>query len=272
MTTVKDLIDRYRKEEMGHLAPRTHKDYLRNLEILTKKFGHYKAKALKPRDVGRFLDVPKGRIQRGKIVSVLSSIYKLAVGKWWVVETNPCASVLMPKGTPRTRYVTDAEFHAVRNICSPAMQIGMDLALLTGQRQGDLVNLGWDQIDVINRLILVKQGKTGKALAIRITPAVEEVLVRAKRRPPALPRLYIIRTKSGHPFTSEGFRTLWQRRMNEALKRGLIKSRFTFHDLRAKSASDNSSIQAACDLLGHQDIRMTKSVYDRSVRIVEPLR
>jgi len=272
VTTVNDLIDRYRAEEMGHLAPRTAKDYRRNLEILSAKFGHMDASAVKPKDIGQFLDVKRGRIQRGKIISVLSSIYKLAVGKWWLVEANPCSSVLMPKGKPRTRYVTDAEFEAVRSICSPPLQIAMDLALLTGQRQGDLVNMGWDQIDVINRLIMVKQSKTGKALAIRITPAVEAVLVRAKRLPPALPRLYIIRTRKGHPFTETGFRTLWQRKIREALAKGLITSRFTFHDIRAKSASDNSDIHKASALLGHQDVRMTVSVYDRSVRVVEPLR
>jgi integrase len=119
---------------------------------------------------------------------------------------------------------------------------------------------------------MVKQGKTGKQLAIKITKAVEEVLVRAKRRPPALPRLYIIRTRHGLPFTPEGFRTLFQRKMKEAMALGILKERFTFHDIRAKSASDNKSIQAACDLLGHQDVRMTKSVYDRNIRIVEPLR
>jgi integrase len=283
MKTIKELIDRYRDEEMGHLARRTHKDYLRNLEILTENFGHFPADALKPRDIGRFMDVKKGRIQRGKIVSVLSSIYKLAVGKWYDVDVNPCLQVLKPKSKPRTRYVTDAEFWGVHGICSPPMQLAMEIALLTGQRQGDIVNMGWDQVEVYPRpitkdgkvsygLLHVHQGKTGKKLAINITEALKDVLVRAKRRPPALPRLYIIRTRTGEPFTPEGFRTLWQRKIREALDGGIVTSRFTFHDIRAKSASDNNSIQAACDLLGHQDIRMTKAVYDRSVRIVEPLK
>lgn len=278
MTTVNDLIARYRDEEMGHLSPRTRKDYLRNLEILSERFGHMQAEALKPKDIGQFMDVKRGRIQRGKIVSVLANIYRLAVGKWWLVENNPCSNLIMPKAGKRTRYVTPEEFEAVRSIASPPFQIAMDLAYLIGQRQGDLVNLGWDQIDVTYRgendhgRIHIIQGKTGKEIAIQITDAVRDVLVRAKRRPPAIPRLYVIRTRTGEPFTSTGFRTGWQRLMKRALENGLIATPYTFHDLRAKSASDNDDIEEAAKLLGHQNSQMTKSVYDRNVRVVQPLR
>ncbi|HEX2652984.1 MAG TPA: hypothetical protein VHN11_04965, partial [Xanthobacteraceae bacterium] len=148
MTTVNDLIVRYRDEEMGHLAKRTHRDYLRNLEILSEKFGHLEAEALKPKDVGQFMDVRKGRIQRGKIVSVLSNIYRLAAGKWFLVEHNPCQNLVMPKSKPRTRYVTQQEFDAVKSICPPAYALAMDLAYYLGQRQGDIVNMGWDQVEV----------------------------------------------------------------------------------------------------------------------------
>ena len=43
-----------------------------------------------------------------------------------------------PKGK-RTRYVTDAEYDAVYTLANERMRIAMDLALLTGQRRGDLL-------------------------------------------------------------------------------------------------------------------------------------
>jgi integrase len=178
----------------------------------------------------------------------------------------------MPKSNHRTRYITDAEFDAVRALCSPRLRSAMDLAMLTGQRQGDILKLRWDHIDTIERLIHIRQGKTGKRFAIRVTPALEEVLVRCLRMTPALPREYVLRTKDGERYTSEGFRALWQRTMKKALAVGAINEPFTFHDLRAKSASDNADIEDAAKLLGHQNSQMTKSVYDRSVRIVKPLR
>lgn len=65
---------------------------------------------------------------------------------------------------------------------------------------------------------------------------------------------------------------MWQRAIKKAVRLGAIKEPFTFHDIRAKCASDHPDINRAGDLLGHQNVQMTKAVYDRSIRIVEPLR
>jgi len=57
--------------------------------------------------------------------------------------------------------------------------------------------------------------------------------------------------------------------MNRALKEGVIKTRFTFHDLRAKAGSDaNGNAQA---LLGHASAA-TKRVYERKAAKVRPIR
>jgi integrase len=43
-------------------------------------------------------------------------------------------------------YVTDAEFGAVYQIASPTLQRAMDLATITGQREGDLLRLTRSQL------------------------------------------------------------------------------------------------------------------------------
>jgi integrase len=272
MTTINDILDRYMNEELAKLSYRTQIDYLRHIQRLRDEFGTRNVDDIRPRDIGQFLDVKKGKIQRAKIVSVLSSVYTLAVGQWWLAEKNPCLSVMKPKANVRKRYVTDEEFAAVRGICQPRLQAAMDLALLTGQRQGDILGLRWDNIDVNGRVIYVRQGKTGKLFGISISEALEEVLVRCKRMTPALPRDYVLRQKSGERYTSEGFRAMWNRKIKQAFADGLIESQFTFHDLRAKAASDSDNMGSASALLGHQDERITRRVYDRSIRIVAPLR
>jgi integrase len=80
----------------------------------------------------------------------------------------------------------------------------------------------------------------------------------------------VIRNQFGERYTSDGFRAMWQRFMRQFAKDG--NERFTFHDLRAKSISDNPSLQAASSLAGHIDMKVTNRVYDRGVRSVEPLR
>jgi integrase len=107
-------------------------------------------------------------------------------------------------------------------------------------------------------------------MRIKISPALERVLDLADALPPNLPREYVIRDRSGEPYTSDGFRSMWQRFMRKYAKAG--HARFTFHDLRAKSISDNPSLQAASSLAGHIDPKVTNRVYDRGVRNVEPLR
>lgn len=74
----------------------------------------------------------------------------------------------------------------------------------------------------------------------------------------------------GGCYTSAGFRALWQRVMNKFVRLG--GKRFTFHDLRAKSASDSETIDAAYQRLGHTSMSMTRRAYDRGVRKVAPLR
>lgn len=270
MTTMADLLDRYQREIVPTLAPRTQKDYARHLDLLRRTFGHMRPEEIKPRDVGAFLERPKGKIQANRQVAVLSAVFSKAVGRWYMTDKNPCRDVERNPSKRRTRYVTDAEYAALYAIMPPRMQIAMDLALITGQRQGDLLSLRWEKIE--DGFVQFKQSKTGKKLAMRISAAFEAVLRRARMLVPQLPREYVLRTRKGKPYTGEGFRAIWQRGMRKALRLGIVKERFTFHDLRAKNISDTSNIQEAFERAGHTSMAMTRGTYDRGTRKVEPLK
>jgi integrase len=286
LTTVRACLDRYEREVVPTLAIRTQKDYRRHLNVLRAEFGDRNPNDIQPRDIGRFLDVSKGKIQRNRIIAVLSAVYTKMVGRWYCADRNPCTGVERNESHKRTRYVTDDEYLAVYSIMPVRVQIAMALAVITAQRQGDLLNLKWEQVH--DKGVDFQQGKTGKKVTIPFVeptkedPApydpLKETLARADMLLPQIPKVYVIRTmprrvkeglrpKGGQPYTSEGFRAVWQRGMNAAVRRGLIKERFTFHDLRAKSISDTESIDAAMIRAGHQSMAMTRSVYDRARRI-----
>jgi integrase len=275
-----ELFDKYEAEYIPELEPRTQRDYKGILLILRANFGHMTPQEIKPRHVADFINVKKGRIHRNRMVTILSTVYKIAMGSWCIEMdlVNPCTVVKKWPTKPRERYIDDAEFAAIRAIACPQVQIAMDLALLTGQRQGDIVALTWKQIKTIGVArpdwrIEIDQGKTGKKLAIMISPAVETVLKRARLMEPMWPRTHVIRTKWGKPYTPDGFRALWQRtiRRYEELT-GVKANRAHFHDLRAKCISDNKSLDDAYLLAGHIDIKMTRKTYDRNRRRVQPLR
>jgi integrase len=267
-STLNDCFDRYELEVVPTLEPRTQKDYRKHLAVLRKTFGHMAPNDVLPRHVGQFLDVSKGKIQRNRMVAVLSAVYTKAVGRWYVADRNPCTKVERNPSKPRDRNVTDAEFAAMYACCGPKLQVAMDLALLTGQRQGDLLKMKWSQITPEG--VTVRQGKTGKRLMIEMSPALQAVLERARAFLPHLPREYVLRTRKGRPFTQNGFRACWQRAMRKYVARG--GERFTFHDLRGKSGTDSTTLQDAFERLGHTSISMTRWVYDRGTRKVKPLR
>lgn len=275
-----ELFDKYDAEYVPELEPRTQRDYRGILVKLRETFGHMTPQEVKPRHVADFINVKKGKIHRNRMVTILSTIYKIAMGSWCIEMdlVNPCVVVKKWPTKPRERYIPDAEFAAIRAIACPQVQIAMDLAYLTGQRQGDIVGLTWKQVHTIgvkrdDWRISIDQGKTGKKLDIMISPAVEAVLRRARVMEPAWPRTNVIRTKWGKGYTADGFRALWQRtiRRYETLT-GTKANRAHFHDIRAKSISDNENLNDAYLLAGHIDIAMTRKTYDRNRRRVQPLR
>lgn len=271
--TVSQILDRYEAECLHELAPRTRRDYQRHINHLRHRFGHLVASELKPKDFGPFLQVPpgkKGKIQRNRQLAVLSAAFSEAVGRWYWMERNVLRDVKRNPSVPRNRYVTNDEYERCKAIAPLRVQLMMELALLTGQRQGDLLAMEWAHLR--DMLMLFTQSKTGKRLAVQITPAVEAVLDKCWQLPGGGKDggPYVITRKCGGRYTSEGFRALWQRTQNAYVKAGNL--RFSFHDLRAKSASDSESIDAAYQRLGHTSMTMTRRVYDRGVRVVSPLK
>lgn len=268
--TIADCIDRYQRDGMGHLAPTTHRDYVRHLGHLRRFFGHIPADELTPRMLAEWMDVPKGKIQRNRQLAVLSAVYQKAIRRYFLCKVNPCKEVDRHESRPRDRYITDEEYEQLKAIAPLRVELAMELALLTGQRQGDIIGMQWSQIQ--DMAILIRQGKTGKKLGIQITPALEAVLDRCWNLPNGGKDggAYMITRSKGGRYTSTGFRALWQR-TSQRWKR-LGNSPLTYHDLRAKSASDSGTLELAMQRLGHTSMALTRRVYDRGLRIVAPLR
>lgn len=263
-----DIIDRYEREYLHKYAPRTQKEVRRNLNKLRGLWGPDKqAEDLQPREVGAFLYQEDAPQQRNRLIALLSVVYSKAIARWWLLERNPCSKIERNPSSPRTRYITDGEFLKVYDLAPERVQLAMTLAYLLGQRQSDIMGLKWSNIS--QKGILITQGKTGKTLLIGMSAAVAAVLRKAWRMGPVCE--FVIPTSFAKRYTPEGFRTKWQQVMNKAMELRVIVERFTFHDIRAKTVSDDPSLQAASDRAAHGDIRLTDRVYKRNVKVVTPL-
>lgn len=266
--TVNEILDRYERDCLKDLAPRTQADYRKHLRHLRAWFGERIAAELKPRDFATFIEVEKGKFNRNKQLAVLSAAFSQAVSRWYWLDRNVCRDVWRHPSKPRDRLVTDAEFNAFRASAPSRVQLAMDLALITGQRQSDLLGMRWETIK--DGAWHIQQGKTGKRLAITLTPALKKVLGKcAQLSTVGHERTHCIVNESGIPYTPDGFRSIWQRQMRQWVARG--NSRFTFHDIRAMCATKCETIEAASKLLGHSSLQMTRRVYRRGIETTAPL-
>ena len=161
----------------------------------------------------------------------------------------------------RDRYVLDEEFLAVYRLASPTLQAAMDLATITGQREGDLLKLLCNDPRVYAKEGIVfrpnklkrrhprhgKQIETVKTIIIEWPDKLHAVIERARALgPKSQPTL--ICNLDGKPFTESGFRSNWHHLMTAAvngskrkddtwLSEPVLAESFTFHDLRAKRRS-----------------------------------
>jgi integrase len=257
--TMTDVFLRYAADVLPTKAAATSRVQAQQLERLTRVFGKMPVGSITHKDVQRYADLRVDRaVSVHRELALLSHVFTY-MRRWQLTDENPCRGIVKPKTKPRERYVTDAEYAEVYALAPPAIRIAMDLALLTGQRQADLLSLTDASLDLYG--VRFTQGKTGKKILVRWSPALLDVVRRAPGPGP------LIATRQGTAFASSGFQTAWQR-----LQRGLTGPRWTFHDLRAKSASDTHVLADAQARLGHGSPALTQRVYRRGTAVVAPLR
>lgn len=145
----------------------------------------------------------------------------------------------------------------------------MDFKYLSGLRQGDILRLRLDQLKEDGIHLTV--GKTGKRIVINWSDALRDAVDAVRRLQRPVRGLFLFCNRKGQPYTGNGFRSLWQRRMKSALATGLLKERFREHDIRAKTASDVER-EHATELMAHLDAKTTAKHYRRKPEIVRPLK
>jgi integrase len=272
--TLHDVIERYRLDVLPlKRSDMTRENEARSLTNLDKVFGHFLPDNLTAPMCYEYMDrrvkkdgTPAPVAARHEI-ALLSHVLSKSI-RWGAGVANVARTLdRMPKNK-RTRYVTDDEFAACRALANPRMQIAMDLARNIGQRRGDLLKLKHE--DCTDAGIIVRQGKTGAGVIIKWTPTLRKIIRAAKGLQPDIPREYVLRSRSGEAYSGVGFSAIWQRLMVKFVRRGGV--RFTFHDIRAKAASDMATVEAAQALLGHASSETTKRVYKRNLTIARPVK
>jgi integrase len=180
-------------------------------------------------------------ISGNREATLFKTMCNLAVRRGWL-DFNPFRDVKKTKEFRRTRYLTDAEFNAIRAKATPLVEAIMCVDYQVGLRVSDL--LGLKMSDIADGYILVEQQKnevSGKyvlddQLKALIARAQELKVRPAKRNRPAALRPtqgFVFETMLGKPYTYYGFRSNFER----ARKKAGVPD-VHFHDIRAKAITD----------------------------------
>jgi integrase len=269
-----EIFDKYQREILPTYQDKTQKNKARHLELLAAGFGDLKPGEIRPHHIYSFRDriARKYPTQANRTQETLSHVFTKAI-EWGVAEYNPCRDVRSLVLQQRERYVTDYEFRAVHQYCSPMLQCAMELAVLTGLRRGDLLGLKRDNLS--DEGILVRPSKTrnssGKVLLIEWSDELRAVVKRALSIPPQV-RRHLIANRQGKAYTGDGFRNVWETARAKALREGELLESYRFSDLRVKSASDDDDAERASQRLGHTSRSTTERFYRRKPAKVRPLR
>ena len=266
-----DLFDRYVVEVLPDKAPRTQRDNLYEFKLLRASLGRMDPRGFKPRHgYAYYNERKKTSLKRAHAeLALLSHVFTKAV-EWGVVDWNPCKEIRKERPKPRDRYVTDEEYQAAYAKMTEMLECAMDLAVLTGLRNADL--LGLKRSNLSKEGIVVPTDKTTKPLLIEWSPKLRRVVTRTMQLEPQV-RQPLICTRLGKHYTVDGFASVWRRKIDAAIldTDNPLTERFQFRDLRAKSASDDE-LEAASARLGHTSTAITERVYRRKPRRVTPLR
>ena len=141
-------------------------------------------------------------------------------------------------------------------------------ALFTGLRRGEIFSLQWENVDLNNGLIHLRNTKGGKDETIPISDEAQKILRKAKRILPIRNCVYVFPNRTGKRRTSFG--NTWTR----IKKSANTPSRFRFHGLRHTFASYLASSGKVSQytlqkLLTHKTPQMTQRyvhLFDETLR------
>lgn len=278
-----NVVDRYIEEAVPEKDWSAQTD--KNMQAMMKRFKlEFGDKPLHHVNV-IFLNEWLGKLTKNAYVkhrTRLIDIFKFAISKGYTKE-NPAEATMVKtpkvKDKLRKRLTLDT-YKAIYRIAEPWMQNAMDIALITLQRGGDIVEMEYGDIksdDSVERLYVIQnknEKKSDKAfLAIEINSHLRAIIDRTKMDAGNCP--YII-----HANHKRRYKTPNKTHLNQVLRDHLTKtfsklrdetglfdgqdalSRPTFHEIRSLGIHLYKDVQRLGDdytqsLAGHADLKMT---------------
>ena len=268
--TLGDAIERYMADVAPDRRP-SYEDRKRHLKWWESEIGDYQLSQIKPALIAEYRDkLRRGATHLGskrsnacvnRYVTTLAHCLSVASREWAWLEENPCRNLSKlkePRG--RVRYLSDEERDKLLTECktsdSKYLYPIVILAITTGMRKGEILNLMWVDVDLERRTIVLHQTKNGERRGVPIVEKAHEILCElSKIRRIDTNLLFPCRAHGGRAAKPIYIRTAFE----NAVKRAGIED-FRFHDLRHTAASylamSGATQREIMEVLGHKSPSM----------------
>lgn len=274
--TLGEMIDRYLENELP--KRRTNAGLTKTcLEWWKSELGDRKLKEISPSTLAECRDLLlrtdhkqhsyAGRAHKKKspatvirYMMALSHAYSVAVKEWEWVGTNPMQHVKKPQlPSSRVRFLDDEERTKLLEACEASeceyLFPVVVLALSTGARYSEIMNLRWRDIDLDRGIARLEATKNRERRALPLTHMCLDLIQRLHdRKTPDKRDLLFPRADRQAPMD---IRKHWR----AALRSAEIED-FRFHDLRHSAASylamNGATLAEIAEVLGHKTLQMVK--------------
>lgn len=269
--TLGDLIDRYINEYLPSkkAKDRSKKDQIQRLGWWKEMIGNKLLKEITPILLTEHRDLlykntnnngfPISATTVNHYLVALSHVLKIAACEWDLIKENPMNKVKKPKKEKgRLRYLNEDELQRLLQECQNSenkiLYMIVVLALSTGARKSEIMNLETSNIDLKSERIYLEQTKNNTRRALPLKHQALQLMKEHMKIRRLDTKLLFPGTDPQKPYD---IRTAWE----QALKRAKIEN-FRFHDLRHTAASylamNGASLLTIADILGHKNIQMTQ--------------
>ena len=264
--TLAELISRY---ENVVLPLKTKSKQEGQLTWWKKELGHCILSDITPAIIAEYRDKLSKEITRtGKVrssgtviryLAALSHVFTIGINEWGWIEDSPVRKVSKPKqARGRIRFLHDDERQRLLVLCKESSNLMLFpvvvLALATGMRQGEIMNLIWNDINLDKEKIILNETKNGEMRVVPLVGLALDVMKEYYKQR---------RSDTDFVFPSNKVRKKIDLRFpwEKALRDAQIHD-FRFHDLRHSTASylamNGASLSEIADVLGHKSLQMVK--------------
>ena len=261
--TFNDMMDKFMKEHAPKVSGSMQNSYASSLKHLIPFFGEVALLSVTKKKLSKYKVLRKNERAKpatiNRELAMLSKAFTLVHEEWEWINGNdkPFSKISYEKeNNERDRWLTEDEEKRLLESSPEWLREIIVFALNTGLRQGELLSLEWNRVNLFRKTILIQKTKNGKPKTLPLNKVALGVLNR-RLKVKSIKNDFVFFSRNGKKINKHNLRLSFYRVMKKA-----EITDFRFHDLRhtfaTRLAQAGVDLYKISKLLGHKNIRTTQ--------------